>query len=163
MGHSFAYRAIDSAGVTRAGELLSSSRPAALEALTRQGFVPIEIRESLPAMIDAPPGRSGLKSLRRGLRSRRRPREVLELTQSLAVLLNAGLTIDRALQISASLAASSSGRSLADDLLERIRAGKTLSDSVEASGRRVPPYYVSMVRAGEASGSLAARLPGSPS
>jgi general secretion pathway protein F len=158
MAHSFAYRAVDSAGTTRAGEVLSVSRPAALEALSRQGLVPIEVSESVSGVTAATVRRFSRKSLQWRFPSRRRPREVLELTQSLGALLGAGLTIDRALQISASLTPHASGRAFAEALLEKVRAGKTLSDSVEMSGQRLPPYYVSMVKAGEASGSLASTL-----
>lgn len=85
-------------------------------------------------------------------------RELLALTQSLAALLNAGLTIDRALQISAALAPESNSRTLTEKVLEKVRSGKTLSDSIAASGQRLPSYYVSMVNAGEVGGSLASTL-----
>ncbi|MEJ0037696.1 MAG: type II secretion system F family protein [Gammaproteobacteria bacterium] len=86
------------------------------------------------------------------------PRELLALTQSLAALLTAGLTIDRALQISASLATRPNARRLTETLLDHVRAGSTLSASVEASGQLVPSYYVSMVNAGEVGGSLPSTL-----
>jgi len=81
-------------------------------------------------------------------------RQLLAFTQSLAALLNAGLTIDRALQISIALAPNAATRALCDKLLKSVRAGKTLSEAVEISKQRVPPFYVSMISAGEAGGSL---------
>jgi general secretion pathway protein F len=131
---------------------------AALEALGRQGLVPLELQEASAdrAAALAPAAlRQRWKQLSRvGLSSR----ELLALTQSLAALLTAGLTIDRALQISASLAVRSNSRRLTESLLERVRAGSTLSAAVEASGQPVPSYYVSMINAGEVGGSLPATL-----
>lgn len=93
---------------------------------------------------------AALKSRAAGIGSR----ELLTLTQSIAALLKAGLTIDRALQISAALAPLSASRTLVEKLLDAVRAGQTLGAALERSGQRLPPYYVSMVNAGEVGGSL---------
>lgn len=151
----YTYRAVDSSGVLHAGEVTSATRAVALETLSRRGLVPVSIDE---AAAKSPPVRQfTLPDLRR-MRYRRRPqanpRELLDLTQSLASLLKAGLTIDRALQIAASLAPRPASRALAETLLQSVRAGKTLSDSLSGSGQRLPPYFVSMVDAGEVGGSL---------
>lgn len=156
--HSYIYRAVDRGGASHTGELVSSSRVAALESLGRQGLTPLELRESTS------PQRAGsaVSSLRRGwkwgARGALSPREVLAFTQSLAALLTAGLTIDRALQISASLAPRSNARKLTEKLLEHVRAGGALSEAIDASGQPVPSYYVSMVNAGEAGGTLPGTL-----
>lgn len=151
----FSYRAVDSAGVLHTGEVTSMSRAAALETLNRQGLFPLTI-DAGPAKAAA--GRQheqfDLTRFRYKRRAQAGPRELLTLTQSLASLLKAGLTIDRALQISAALAARPASRLLAENLLQAVRSGKTLSASLAASGQRLPPYFVSMVDAGELGGSL---------
>lgn len=168
--HAYIYRAVDPAGAARDGQLVCASRGAALEALSRLGLVPVELREAestsnsasdaSTAASPSPGHWSGV--LARRLRWRASDqvsqREVQTLTQSLAALLMAGLTIDRALQISASLAPGGSVRSLTEKLLERVRSGKTLSESIDASGQKVPAYYSSMVNAGEVGGSLPGTL-----
>jgi general secretion pathway protein F len=131
----------------------------ALEVLGRQGFIPVELSESGSAAISSAPASEGGFSWLTALLARRAhtkasSRELLALTQSIASLLSAGLTIDRALQISATLAPRSVGRLLAEQLLEGVRAGKTLNAAFAASGQKLPPYYVSMVDAGESGGSL---------
>ena len=151
----YSYKAVDSSGVLHAGEVMCTSRALALEALSRRGLVPVAIDEGVAK--PGAPRRFALPDLSR-LRYKRRahanPHELLTLTQSLAALLKAGLTADRALQIGASLAPRPASRVLAERLLQSVRAGKTLSDSLIISGQRLPPYFVSMVDAGEVGGSL---------
>ena len=156
--HSYIYRAVDRLGASHTGELLSASRVAALETLGRQGLIPLELRESASNEGPGPVRSLGSARWRWVSRGALKPREVLALTQSLAALLTAGLTIDRALQISSSLAGSPNARRLTEKLLERVRAGGALSEAMEASGQPLPPYYVSMVNAGEAGGMLPATL-----
>jgi general secretion pathway protein F len=165
--HSYIYRAVDAAGAAHSGAVVSASRSAALEDLSRRGLVPVELREAPAAnspIADSTesvraPSRFRLPArLRWTGRRQANQRELLTLTQSLAALLNAGLTIDRAMQISAALTPKSVSRTLTEKLLHTVRAGKTLSEAVEASGQRVPSYYVSMVNAGEVGGSLASTL-----
>src|SRR5689334_2286876 len=125
MAHSFSYRAVDSSGVVRSGQIAGASRSAALESIARQGFIPVELREA-----DASPPRAETIGHIRELRLRRRratPRALYGFTQSLAALLNAGLTIDRALHISAGLAPRGPTRLLCETLLKEVRAGRTLS------------------------------------
>src|SRR5262245_7438943 len=100
MGLSYSYRAFDAAGAVRTGHLLAASRGGALEALTRQGLVPVELRESSTGKAT----RVQFRLPRWGERSGANRREFLTFTQSLAALLTAGLTVERALQISTSLA-----------------------------------------------------------
>ena len=151
----FAYKAVDSTGVLHTGEITSASRAVVLETLSRRGLFPLSIDEG-PAKDTSSRQRSliDLTRLRYRRRAQAGPRELLTITQSLASLLKAGLTIDRALQITANLAGRPASRLLAENLLQAVRSGKTLSASLAASGQRLPPYYVSMVDAGELGGAL---------
>ncbi|MGA7538939.1 MAG: type II secretion system F family protein [Steroidobacteraceae bacterium] len=153
---AFSYRAVDRLGATQAGEIAASSRLVALESLSGQGLIPIEVAEGREPRVDGPalrlPKLLRTLSFRPGSR-RLSPRALLRLTESLAALLRAGLTVDRALQISAALLAARSQQTVRD-LLERVRSGTTLSGAFEAGRQPLPPYYLSMVEAGEAGGSL---------
>lgn len=151
---NYFFRAVDPQGVLSSGHLEAASRAAAVELLSRRGLIPTALEEERPG------GRAGsltlfsLGALRRASRRRVSPVELLDLTRSLAALVRAGLTIDRALQITASLAARPTSRALAETLLRDVRSGKTLCAAFAGSGQRLPPYYVSMVEAGEVGGSL---------
>ena len=101
-------------GVLHTGEVTSTSRAVALETLSRRGLFPLSIDEGLTKNAGA--RRYSLIDLTR-FRYRRRARagarELLTITQSLASLLKAGLTIDRALQITANLGGRPASRLLA--------------------------------------------------
>ena len=152
---AYSYRAMDNMGVLQQGDIDSGSRLAALETLNRRGLIPIEIRTA--AASARKPSSRGMRSMAaRVLASRNRMtgREVLNLTESLAALLSAGLTVDRALQVSGFLMSSRTARESVNSLLTAIRAGKTLRDAFAARPERLPPYYLSMIEAGEVGGSL---------
>ena len=151
---NYYYKAVDAHGVSCSGELNAVSRASALDVLSRRGLIPISIEEGAAGRRIPRPGLSRFSLLRRARRGQIRAAELLNLTQSLATLSRAGLTIDRALQITASLAARASSRAVAETLLREVRSGKTLHAAFAAGGQRLPNYYVSMVEAGELGGSL---------
>lgn len=151
------YQGVDNRGVACHGAVSAESRGAALDVLSRRGLIPVSLEEA---------GDSGPRPrwLQLAALWARRPRrnvhqpEILNLTQSLASLVRAGLTIDRALQITASLTPRADSRALAEGLLREVRSGKSLHAALAGSGQRLPNYYVSMVEAGELGGSLADAL-----
>jgi general secretion pathway protein F len=149
---TFNYRAIDSAGAVVTGELPGESRVAVLDALSRQGFIPIEIAE---ASANARKTREPLVRWRFTRSRQANARDLLTLTQSLGSLFTAGLMVDRALIIAGSLSTASAVRRLVEALLHSVRAGQTLSQAFAKCGQKLPQYFVSMVDAGEAGGALA--------
>ncbi len=82
-------------------------------------------------------------------------RDVLFFTQELCTLLNATIPLDRALSITAELSERESFQFIIHDVLRVLKGGKTLADSLATHPKYFPELYVNMVRAGEASGSLA--------
>ena len=88
------------------------------------------------------------------------PQETLALGRRLATLLEAGLTLDRSLQILIELSEEQRLIRVLEDLQERVRGGATFSAALEEQGGQFPRLYVNMVRAGEASGALDAVLAG---
>ena len=83
-------------------------------------------------------------------------KDVLFFTQELSTLLNAGVPLDRALSITARTdRARRVSASLVLDILRVLKGGKSLADSLAAHPTYFSELYINMVRAGEASGSLA--------
>jgi general secretion pathway protein F len=150
---SFNYEAIDASGAPHAGSLDSPNRSMALEVLHRQGLTPLSLNESSSVSVTRPLDRA--RTLRSFLIRRRvGPDVVLAMTQSLAALLRAGLTIDRALAITAGLGGTPRQQQLLRELGRNVRAGRTFADALEGSDLPLPKYYVGMVRAGEMGGNL---------
>lgn len=81
--------------------------------------------------------------------------QVLSFTSELAVLLRAGLPIDRALKVLIDMSAGGGARTLFEDLLATVKGGKGLSQAMQSHGGMFDEFYISMIRSGEASGNLA--------
>ena len=82
-------------------------------------------------------------------------KDVLYFTQEMATLLNAGVPIDRAIGIATELTERPAFRMVIMDVLRVLKGGRTLADSLATHPDYFSNLFVNMVRAGEASGSLA--------
>jgi general secretion pathway protein F len=157
---AFRYQAIDTHGRSVDGELSAATRAGALAELSSRGLVPLELRDVAandvhrPTSSARPRGR-WLAAFRRGRLS---SAHLVQITQALGSLVRAGLMVDRALAISMNLTTEPEPRAFLEDISRRVRAGASFADSVAASGRPLPGYYVSMIAAGEAGGALATTL-----
>jgi len=144
----FAYKAVGADGEVVEGEVEAASRQALIDRLHAQGQVPIRAQELRGAA-----GRAFSLSV---LPERRRLRrgEIGLLTRELATLLSAGLPLDRALSVLGELASGPPVRALLQDVRDRVRGGAALAEALEAHPKAFPNFYVGMVRAGEAGGTL---------
>jgi general secretion pathway protein F len=86
---------------------------------------------------------------------RGRKKDVLFFTQELSTLLNAGVPLDRALSITNELTTRTQFRLILSNVLRILKGGKPLADSLSAHPEYFSELYINMIRAGEASGSLA--------
>lgn len=134
--------------VTSNNEVVNGSREAADEhmlarEIQAQGQILLEISDA--------PKRSF------SFRHRRAPLstgDLALLTRSLAIMLNAGMPLDRALATLVQLVDRPRQKQLVEDIRERVRGGGTLADALEAQSGTFSRFYVNMVRAGEAGGAL---------
>lgn len=147
----FSYKAVRPDGESLDGEREAADEVTLVRQLQSEGAIPIQIR---PA--------GGLRAL---LRNARRPRtmrlraeQIGALTQELSTLLNAGLTLDRSLQVLHDLSRDETTRRLLGSLRERIQAGGTFAAALELEGHTFSRLYINMVRAGESGGVLEAVL-----
>ncbi|MGA7980471.1 MAG: type II secretion system inner membrane protein GspF [Chromatiaceae bacterium] len=144
----FLYKAVKHDGETLEGELEAADEAAVIRHLQSEGLIPIQARL-------AGGWRSQLRRARtRGLTAK----EIGVLTRELATLLEAGLTLDRSLQILVELTSEERIVRVLGDLQERVRGGATFSSALEEQGGQFSRLYVNVVRAGEATGALDAVL-----
>jgi general secretion pathway protein F len=144
----FRFEAVAASGELIRGEMEAASQAEVVERLQGLGHLPIRA--------DSTAGSVLARWLRRDLFRRRTmpARDLALLTQQLATLLQAGLGVDRALEIAATALDRAHDRERLGDVLERVRGGSTLADAIAAQPGMVPKFYVGMVRAGEAGASL---------
>lgn len=140
------FRAVTAEGKQRTGVLSAPDEKTAARELRRQGLIPLYV-----GLEPQTRGEVRLPAFRPGRR-----RDVLFFTQELSTLLNAGVPLDRALSIVAALAERAEFREVVEDVLRALKGGKSLADALATRPAYFPEIYVNMVRAGEASGSLAA-------
>jgi general secretion pathway protein F len=144
----FRYRAVTGSGEVLEGQMEEASKGAVIARLQASGHMPIAAQEV---------GSLSWMSLSGGsLFAPRRPsaRKLALMIQELAALLKAGLPVDRALRILLDLVEQEADRKRLRSLLKSVEAGTALADAMAAQGNAFPEFCISMVRAGEASGSL---------
>ncbi|SPE26711.1 Type II secretion system protein [Candidatus Sulfopaludibacter sp. SbA6] len=144
---TFFFRAVASDGKVRSGSLTGDNEKLIARELRKQGLTPIYVGV-------APKGASleiKLPSFGKGKR-----RDVLFFTQELSTLLTAGVPLDRALSITGELTERPAFRFIVLDVLRVLKGGRSLADSLATHPDYFSDLYINMVRAGEASGALAA-------
>jgi general secretion pathway protein F len=80
------------------------------------------------------------------------------MTTELAVLLRAGLPLDRALKVLIDMSAQPQMEALLRALLKDVKGGKALSAALQPHEAVFGAFYINMVRSGEAGGQLSAVL-----
>ena len=145
MATTFHFRAVASDGKVRTGTLSGDNDKAVAGELRRQGLIPVYVGAEQ---------KKGFE-LHMPVLDRGRRKDVLFFTQELSTLLNAGVPLDRALSITAELTERKAFRSLIHDVVRVLKGGKSLADSLATHPSHFSELYINMVRAGEASGSLA--------
>jgi general secretion pathway protein F len=149
----FAFSALSEAGDVVSGELQSPDADAVINQLHARGLLPIHATEQRAGANR--PDAARFLAWRRD--ARLSGNDLALFSQQLGRLLKAGLPLDRALDILATIA----GRRAAPTVrrtLERVRDGASLSEAMAAQRGAFPASYVSVIRAGEAGGALHAVL-----
>jgi general secretion pathway protein F len=147
----YQYKAVSPSGEVQEGVLEASSTPAAVARLQSMGMIPIRAEETGAAKTGAAP-----TGVRRPLFARKgiTPDDIGILTREMATLLKAGLPLDRTFEILINLAANPRVAELLTRLRNDIRGGASLSKAMDAQKGIFTRFYVNMIRAGEAGGSL---------
>ena len=145
----FSYKAVTPDGKVLQGEIEAATREAVIDRLRGQGAIPIRAEECQQRA-----RRAGLTMPSLFKKTSLNSRDIMHLTRELAILLEAGLPLDRSLATLGNLASPAPIKSLVETLLTQVRGGATLADAVETQGDVFPGFYAGMVRAGEAGGSL---------
>ena len=142
---SYFFKAVASDGKLRTGTLSADSERWVAQELRKQGLTPVYVGlEQKKSREIKMPQFAGKKR-----------RDVLFFTQELSTLLNAGVPLDRALSITSELTERAHFRAIVIDVLRVLKGGKTLADSLGTHPEYFSELFTNMVRAGEASGSLA--------
>jgi general secretion pathway protein F len=141
----FSYRGTNVEGGIIEGAIEAADEQAAIERLKNSNIIPLKIFV---------PG-TGLK---KRFARRTSTGDLLNFTTELTSLLEAGLPLDRSLNILAGISENKEKQTLIQAILRSIREGSSFSDALQKHPRMFSRLYVNMIKAGEAGGVLPAIL-----
>lgn len=143
---SFQYRAVNAAGRVSTGNIVAIDRSKAIAELRRGGSMPIDIAEAKTAGPET------------GKPKRKLQVDVRRLIGELAVLLDAGLPLDRAFALAIDNVPTADARARFEAMLAEVREGRSLSQAMESRPGLFSPTAQAMAEAGEMNGKLADAL-----
>jgi general secretion pathway protein F len=150
----YRYKAVNAAGAVATGELDAANESEIVERLRDQGMLPMQVAQASGASAAATSPTESTPR-RRLFASKKVTRDqLLAVTRELSTLLQAGLPLDRALEILIALAVSPPTTALLQQIRDDVRGGKSLSQALEGRREIFSRFYINIVRAGEAGGAL---------
>ena len=142
----FNFKAVATDGKIVESQIDAATQSAAVQTVRSRGHLPLQVRLARPKL--------DLKlsnlTTQRGLSHAALGRFIFEL----GTVLQAGMPMDRALQLMAEVADHGRPRRLIETLATRVRAGVPLAEAITALNEQMPREYVGMIRAGESGASL---------
>ncbi len=148
----YEYTALDKSGKSKNGIIDADSAVAARQKIRGSGMFPVDVKAT--ASVSEPTGLpSGPVSVS-GLFKRVKPGEVSVMTRQLSILLAAGVPLVGALEALISHISNPLLKKIVAQIKESVNEGNSLAFSLSHHAKLFSNIYVSMVRAGEASGSL---------
>jgi type II secretory pathway component PulF len=142
---TFAYIALEPSGKRKTGFVDAATKEAAIDLVAREGRFVIEIKE---------------EAHRRAAKGDRRKRgkvsrgDLALFTRRMADLSEAGLPLDRVLQVVSEQSESGTLAEVAEAALEDVRGGLPVSEALSKFPKLFPDVYTKTLRAGEASGQF---------
>lgn len=137
----FSYKTVDTNGRMESGSITAPSREALTALFKDQGKVLLEVKAKPELKLQWSRGKFSNQ-------------ERLNFTQQLAGLLEAGISIERALAILGRLSTDQESAKLIEGLKQSLHEGLSFTAALERYARDFSPIYISIVRAGEAGGIL---------
>lgn len=149
----FAFEAVRQSGEPVSAQVEAATEAEAVERVREQGLILLKIQTAASAAIASHQKKAG--TFGRLFAPRKITRDqIVSFTRDLANLIGAGLPLDRAFELLVGLADTGPQANLLQDLRDRVRGGKALSQALAEHPKHFDRLYVNMVRAGEASGTL---------
>jgi general secretion pathway protein F len=156
----FQYKAVSSAGEVKEGVLEGATHAGVITHLQSLGLIPIRAAEVTADGVLAASATSASASSAAprksvfGGRGKVNQTDLASFTRELATLLRAGLPLDRGLEILIGLAEKKSVSELLSTIRNEVRGGTSLSKAIDKHREVFSRFYINMVKAGEAGGSL---------
>jgi type IV pilus assembly protein PilC len=141
---TFAYKAVDGAGLPQEGELSGISKNAVMEELRNRGLQVMRLDEK----------KSGMNMQLSLMPKRVKAAQLTVMTRQLATMVSSGMTLLRAFYVLEDQVDNPKLKETLSMVREDIEAGLNFSDALDKHPKVFGPLYVAMVRAGETGGVL---------
>ena len=145
----FEYVALDEKGRQRKGFVDAPGIAAARQKLREENVYPVEINQ---ASDRKEPSLAGVFKI--NIWQRVSAKDVSMFTRQLSTLLGAGMPLVPSLSILMKQAKNPLLKKSLAQIREQVNEGKSLTESMSSFPQIFPPFYLNMVRAGEASGTI---------
>ena len=145
----FEYMALDEKGHQRKGFIDAPGVAAARQKLREENVYPVEINQAENRKETALSG-----ALKINIWQRVSANDVSIFTRQLSTLLGAGMPLVPSLSILMKQANNPLLKKSLAQIREQVNEGKSLTESMSNFPQIFPPFYLNMVRAGEASGTI---------
>lgn len=139
---TFSYRATNQEGKVISGNVESSSRDEAIDALIAQNLRPFEVKALS----------KGKKLFGGILKPKIKLKDLVLFTRQLSTMVSAGVPLLRALNTLQAQAENDALKDVIGNLVKDVQSGSQLADAMEKHPKVFSDIYVNMVRAGEAAG-----------
>jgi len=141
---TFSYEALNTTGQRSQGRLMAANRREALERLLRRGLHVLELREQ-----EAQKAAFSVMGV-----FRRRRLRLATITRQLATLSSSGVPLTQSMNVLIEQTDDAKAKVILSDILETVKAGRSLSDALDKHRDVFPEVMISMVHMGEVSGTL---------
>ncbi len=145
MPATYLYRVRDKAGKVISGAIEAENQMAVASKLRGMGYVVLDISEKKEAA-----GLGGFSLVRRGVKTK----DITVFARQFATMINAGVSITKALAILADQTESPTLRTVITQIQKDVEGGLSLSEALTKHPQVFPAIFVNMTRAGEAGGVL---------
>ena len=144
---TYLFKAMDVSGAKAAGEVEATSKQAVADQLKSRGMIVLDIADKKQA-----------KEIKFSFMQKVKAGELTIMTRQLAVMVNSGMTILRALYVLEAQTENDLLKASIVKVRKDVEAGLPLSDALERHPKIFNPLFVSMARAGETGGVLDSAL-----
>jgi len=137
------YVAKDSAGNRKVGTVDARSTSSAVNLLKEQNLFVVSLDEKKEGIVEFFSSFRGVPDT-----------EIVTFTRQLATMISAGLPLSRGLEVLSAQTQNKGMKKILNDVLRDVQGGSSLSMAFSRFPKAFSPTYVSLVKAGEASGRL---------
>lgn len=148
----YAWEAFDHKGALVKGVHSAAAVAEVVTHLRKSRLSPVKV-EVTTAVADGMQAKRAAAPSKLG-KGRIKPDDIHAMTTELAIMVRAGLSLDSALKVLVEMSHKQTVRDMLQSVLENVKAGKPLSQALQAHHDLFGDFYINMVRSGEASGQM---------